>query len=473
MSRLTVTRITILFLIFSLTLIPLAQADRGVLPLSDVDVYGPGQRAIIAWNGETERLILSTDLYADADSRILEVLPLPSKPRVEKGAVESFEEVQRLMMRNLPKTLAPERGLEKELIVIFHERIGAHDITVVEATSLEELVKFISRLAAQAGASNTPEIREKTRLILEDYLDRGLHYWVFDLVDLTPNPNSLDPIAYEFQTPSLYFPLKISSTAKGPTKIVLYLITPSEILDEELPAAMSVARYLPNDQPIRFQVSHEDLSMIDKGVASLFSPVPLIYPPPPAAWFTAVKYEGEVSDLDFDLEIPPRPERCRLIEVNVNKPWCNVGEDVEISVKYTHLLSGCYEVQVLHHHQIRLEIFNSKGSQIQSWQWSTEKDLYQTVSWKPSEAGEFLVKASSWWNGETLEVEDQTKITAHKTTTYIPPTPYVESNYRLRWLIYGVLIAVACMLIGVGVAYWMLKPRLKQGPQTSKRSKHT
>jgi len=461
MSKLTFARLSILFLIFSFTLIPLAHADRGILPLSDVDVYGPGQRAIIAWNGERERLILSTDLYADRNSRVLEMLPLPSNPKVEKGAVESFEEVQRLMMRNLPKVMAPERGLEKGLMVVFHERIGAHDITVVEATSLEELIEFISRHAAQTGVSNTPEVREGTRLILEDYLDRGFRYWVFDLVDLTPNPNTLEPIAYEFQTPSLYFPLKISSTAKGFTNIVLYLITPSEILGEELPAPMRVARYLPNEQAIRFQVSHEDLSMIDKGISSLFNTMPLIYPPPSAAWFTAVKYEGELSELDFDLEIPPRPERCRLIEVNVNKPWCNVGEDVEISVKYTHLKPECYEVQVLHHHQIRLELFDAEGVQIRSWRWRTESDLSETVSWRPLEAGEFLVKASSWWNGETVEVEDQTKIIVHE-STYSAPTPEVEPTYRVRWLLYGVLTAVACMLIGVGVTYWMLKHGLSR-----------
>ena len=45
-------------------LVPLGHADRCILPITDVDVYGPGQKAIIAWNGEVERLILSTDIYA-------------------------------------------------------------------------------------------------------------------------------------------------------------------------------------------------------------------------------------------------------------------------------------------------------------------------------------------------------------------------------------------------------------------------
>ena len=45
-------------------------ADRGMIPTSDVSVYGPGQKAIIAWNGEEEVLILSTDVYTSENSPV-------------------------------------------------------------------------------------------------------------------------------------------------------------------------------------------------------------------------------------------------------------------------------------------------------------------------------------------------------------------------------------------------------------------
>lgn len=81
-------------LILGSLLAPLVHADRCILPITDADVYGPGQKAIIAWNGEVERLILSTDLYATADTKVLEVLPLPSEPSVSEGSFQSFQAVQ-------------------------------------------------------------------------------------------------------------------------------------------------------------------------------------------------------------------------------------------------------------------------------------------------------------------------------------------------------------------------------------------
>ena len=107
-------------LLFSIAL--LGQADRCILPVTDADMYGPGQKAIIAWNGQVERLILSTDLCATMDTRVLKILPLPSEPSVKEGDFESFQAVQQLMMNNLARVSVPEKepqGLE----MVFHERI--------------------------------------------------------------------------------------------------------------------------------------------------------------------------------------------------------------------------------------------------------------------------------------------------------------------------------------------------------------
>jgi hypothetical protein len=57
--------------------------------IPNVNIYGPGQKAIVAWNGEVERLILSTDVYASASSTVLEFLPLPSQPTRIEMAISS------------------------------------------------------------------------------------------------------------------------------------------------------------------------------------------------------------------------------------------------------------------------------------------------------------------------------------------------------------------------------------------------
>ncbi|MEM4246401.1 MAG: DUF2330 domain-containing protein [Candidatus Bathyarchaeia archaeon] len=448
---------------FSFSL-PLASADRGTLPLTDVEVYGPGQKAIIAWNGAVERLILSTDLYASADTTVLEVLPLPSEPSVAEGSFESFEAIQSLMMKNMPRAEAPQErsGLE----VIFHERVGAHDITIVKATSVEELTRFISEYAREMGLAQ-PIMVKKTRGILSDYIARGYNYWVFDLVDLYSAPKSINPVIYDFETASLYYPLKISATAEGDTEVTLYLITPERVDESAIPPRMRIAHYLPTEQPIQFQLYPEELGTIDNGIASLF-PTPLIYPPPPAAWFTAVKFEGRLSDLDFDLEIPPKPAQCRSIEVTTDKDRYQLGETVSITVDFRHLAPGCFEIQVLHTHQIRVEVRSSDGRLLQSWRWETDDDLYEIVSWKPDQVDVYEVRASSWWDGKRKEVEDRAQISVSGSTsrptpspppvtTSIPPPP----GFEAQGILYCAIIAVVCVLIGVGVTYLLLRPRLK------------
>ena len=74
-----------IFLLLSLMPAFLA-ADRGAIPFDpDVRIFEPNQRAIIAWNGQKQILLLSTDMRASRQVEILEVLPLPSEPQVKKG----------------------------------------------------------------------------------------------------------------------------------------------------------------------------------------------------------------------------------------------------------------------------------------------------------------------------------------------------------------------------------------------------
>ena len=75
-----------------------AYADRGSIPfVPNVRIFEPNQRAMIAWNGEEEMLLLSTDLRASARTKVLEVLPLPSEPEVKKGEIEAFRKAVRII----------------------------------------------------------------------------------------------------------------------------------------------------------------------------------------------------------------------------------------------------------------------------------------------------------------------------------------------------------------------------------------
>ncbi|MBS7623791.1 DUF2330 domain-containing protein [Candidatus Bathyarchaeota archaeon] len=443
-----------LFLLSAVTFCAtVTRADRCVLPTGDADVYGPGQKAIVAWNGEAECLILSTDLYASGDTRVLEVLPLPSKPDVEEGGFESFEAIQNLMMKNLPRAAGAED--KARLDIMFHERIGAHDVTVVRATSAEDLSRFI---ADYARGMNIPQpgIVERTRQILTDYLERGFNYWVFDLVNLQSDTRSLEPIIYKFQTQSLYYPLKVSSTAKGSTEILLYLITPGKLDEGFLPPKVRFAHYIPGDQPIQFQVTHEELASIDSRISALFAREALTYPPSPAAWLTAAKYVGELEDLDFDLEILSGSVQCRSIIVETDKSDYRLGEEVKITVNFKHLMPGCVEAAVLHTHEIRLDVVDSDQGTVRSWRWETGGDFQKSIYWRPDEADDYLVRAASWFNMESLEVEALVPIKVLDRSSI----SHSDLESRSFWI--GVSVAAVCILLGVAAAYLMIRLRLRQ-----------
>jgi len=423
---------------------PLAYADRGVFPIIDADVYGPGQKAIIAWNGEIERLILSTDLYSDREVKALEVIPFPSKPKVEAGSFSAFEVIQRLM-----KEKAPRAPIEKTVFeIVFHEKIGAHDVTIVKAENKEELINFMFNYVSEFNVSRSLFIHGET--VLEDYLNRGFYYWVFDLIDLNFEAGSVEPLVYEFQSPYLYYPMKISSLAEGSTKITLYLITSQPITKNDLPAKMNLAKYFPFNQSIQFQLSKEELNEIDEKFSSLFASFNNEFQP----WLTVVKYEGELNDLDFDLEIFKTQIQCRSIKIATDKNQYKLGEKINITVNFTHLMPGCFEIQILHFHLVNLEIYDSADRLIQSWSWNVNNDIYRVVSWKPEEAGNYTIKAASFWNGEKLEVEDKLTINVSNLTK-------PALTFNLKIFIYGAITFIMGAIIGFEAAYLFFKRKKK------------
>ncbi len=302
-------RVLLLVTCFGLATVPLAPvalADRGIVPISDVSVYGPGQKAIISWDGKEEIMILSTDVRASGDSQILELLPLPSEPQIEKGDFASFEQVDKLIQKHSPgpqwdrsgkATLAPGEGAE----IVFHEKIGAHDITVVKAADSAALVQWAERFLEEVGIKHEVS-SPKLESLVEGYIARDINYFVFDLIEVTPQPKSIEPIIYRFDTHFLYYPLKISTLAEGWTDINLFLLTPQPVdlhwlpQGNELPQGMEIGKFYDGNttQPIQFDVTQEELASIDEDIAGLLGE---------NAWLTAMSYHGDLSDLTRDLRI--------------------------------------------------------------------------------------------------------------------------------------------------------------------------
>lgn len=212
-----------------------ARADRGSAPFKPhVQIFEPTQRALIAWNGQEEILLLTTDLRASEPTKVLEVLPLPSEPKVSKGDIEVFSRATALINRKLAERerLAAGARLAKSASmpkpageVTFAERIGQHDISVVKVNDADGFVEWVNAYLKKSGVEN-PQIPAPLRQVIGEYLKDGYAWFVFDVVELGTDVKTNEAIQYRFKTPSLYYPMRISRTDHGETSVELLVLTP-------------------------------------------------------------------------------------------------------------------------------------------------------------------------------------------------------------------------------------------------------
>jgi hypothetical protein len=177
--------------------------------------------------------------------------------------------------------------------IIFHERIGAHEITVFKANNTSEFIGWVDEFLRLSGLEHEATYSEQLLELVEDYLARGFQYFVFDLIDVSAETGSVEPIAYEFATSFLYYPLKVSSIAQGEVAITIFLLTEGMVNLDSLPPELGVARFFSGD-PVQFQLTEEELAKIETRIAELLEG---------STWLTASTYQGVLQSLSHDLEI--------------------------------------------------------------------------------------------------------------------------------------------------------------------------
>jgi hypothetical protein len=189
-----------------------AAADMGaIIPGRNVTVDEPGQKAIIAYNGVEEILILGTDLHASAPTKALRFIPFPSEPQVFLAPNTCFQNLEMLFSKYKMTYLVQLRGgSQREAVEFrFHKRLGAHDVTVVQIQDAHHFTTWVNEFFRQKGLPNRTLSSQETSIIT-DYVQRGFSFFVFDLVELGQETTSIEPLLYRFPTRSFYYPLKAS-----------------------------------------------------------------------------------------------------------------------------------------------------------------------------------------------------------------------------------------------------------------------
>ena len=298
-----------------------ARADRGSIPFKPwVKVFEPNQRAMIAWNGREQILLLSTDLRASEPTKVLEVIPLPAEPKVSKGDVEVFRKATALINRKLPLltegrnkfALGKRGGARRAGKVTFHKKIGPHDISVAKVLEPRGFIRWVNDYLKRAGVDN-PSIPAPMRGVIAEYLLDDYRWFVFDVVDLGKETVTNDAIQYRFASDCVYYPLRITRAEEGDTSIKLLILTP-QLLSSFPGLPVSRVRLL--HQPVT--VTSDELRDLNEDMHNLLG-----HPPKPKLRIWEIR--GKLSEFENDLiaRASPVPKPANVGPANVGP--ANVG----------------------------------------------------------------------------------------------------------------------------------------------------
>jgi hypothetical protein len=189
-----------------------------------VRIYKPAQTALIAWNGEEEILYFSSELSATKESQLLEVMPLPSKPTVEKSGSGILTQARFLIEESEAESESTSDEKAPAGRVVEVKTLGVHEIHIVEVTRTGEFMRWVEKHLEAAGAATktAPEALEK---IISQYLEEGYRWFVFDLISVERTNTEKETLKIRFKTDKLYYPMRINRTEVGETEVEFFILT--------------------------------------------------------------------------------------------------------------------------------------------------------------------------------------------------------------------------------------------------------
>ena len=251
-------------------------ADWGSIAYDfDAKVHEPTQNAIIAWNGTEEILIIATELSSSEPTKVLEVMPLPSKPTVEEGSLHAFRHSVRLINEKTTAiegrkegywgSAAPITDPTSAAKVAEKITIGAHDISVVQVLNPKAFVAWVEAFAARSGV---PQLRVPPELltVIGEYCNEGYVWFVFDVVSLTKDVRPKIPIKLRFKSDHLYYPLRITRTEVGQTEVSLIVFTTTFLHKD---AAVGLPTSKMEMDSYRLHIWSDELQDVDKDIWEL------------------------------------------------------------------------------------------------------------------------------------------------------------------------------------------------------------
>lgn len=333
----------------ALLLVPsLADMGRVYVDTKGVVVSESAQKAIILHNNRREVLILGTEMQAERPTPIVRFIPFPAEPQVSLAPKGVFTHLASIIKKYDLKYVSawqtkggPAKIETSGVEVRLAARLGQHDLTVIKVNDVK---KFRSWVNGYFKKKHLPTAARypKEEAVVAEYVKRGIVYFVLDAVELGEK-RFIDPLRYEFDAPSLYYPLLTSNTFGGKGDIELYIIAPqslcapgSGMFHETDKAVDGKGQHLGNclGLPVKASTSAElvaqerDLNGIYVGAEAFFGKTPVflqsirysgpyhfdndVLLPMPAGVASALSGPKTTEDNPFERLLPQEHAQCRM-----------------------------------------------------------------------------------------------------------------------------------------------------------------
>ena len=311
-------------LAIGLVFVQVSSADTGQIHASDATVSETSQKAIILHNGTEEVLILGTDIQADRKTGILRFIPFPFEPQVSLAPDNVFETVAELLQKNKLQFLMATKGgaTESQAVeLLLQKKLGAHDMTIIKVNDPLEFRSWANAYFDKRGLPVKAEY-ETAEAIVDDYVQRGIQYFVLDYVEVGEVPHFIEPVLYRFASKDLYYPLKTSNTFGGKGGIDLILLVPGSMCKPTL-AAYDTCLGLPILRASTSSaIDQEDVTSIYPDVGEFFGERPV--------FMQMVTYWGDYAfDNDIFADVnKAQPYAFGHVEEQQGNPWAFPIEEI-------------------------------------------------------------------------------------------------------------------------------------------------
>lgn len=192
------------------------------------DIFQPTQKVYINWDGSTEKLVIQTK-YEGPAGEMVWIVPVPSKPRVEKGDPNLFERLSRRTrghgilfteFKTLFRYGTTSRGVDP---VEWRRHIGDYDVVLLRPVGEEDVIEWLNTHGFGVATEAVP--------ILEDYIRR--QWWMVAarihhdaLTAITQDKLAqrlLDPLDMTFASERCVYPLRLTGLVAGPVEELIYI----------------------------------------------------------------------------------------------------------------------------------------------------------------------------------------------------------------------------------------------------------